>query len=247
MEFLRTNLPEDALPVRSDEVGYGFLIADGIGGGQAGEVASRTAIQGIVELVLDVPDWILRPEGDWAELAMLRAADRHRSLPSVLGAQAESSPELQGMGTTLTVAYSVGLELFIAHVGDSRVYLFRAGKLFQLTTDHTWAQEMADAGLLPPQQIATHRLRHRLTRAITADMPGAEPEVQRLGLVDRDLLLLCTDGLTEMVSKDQIATVLASPANAEEQVARLLELALEGGGKDNVTALVAQYRVAASD
>jgi protein phosphatase len=243
METLLSNLPEGAVPARCDEVGYGVAVADGMGGRHAGEVASRMVIEALLTAVLQTPDWIVRPEGAFAELAMIRAADRHRRLQSVLVHEAEANPELQGMGTTLTVAWSVGVDLFVAHVGDSRIYLFREGRLCQLTTDHTLAQEMANEGRIAPDQVARHRLRHVLTRAITTEGHDVEPEVQRLRLADRDCILACTDGLTDMVAEDEIVHVLAESATADESAQRLVELALEHGGRDNVTTVVARYAI----
>lgn len=241
METLFTNLPEGDIPARSDEIGYGVAVADGMGGRQAGEVASRIAIEALLAAVLQTPDWIALPEGAFAELAMVRAADRHRGVENVLVQAAEANPQLQGMGTTLTVAWSIGLHLFVAHVGDSRVYLFREGRLSQLTTDHTLAQEMVDEGRIAPEQLARHRLRHVLTKAITTEGHDVEPEVQDFRLADGDCILVCTDGLTNMVVEDEIVRILAESASADECVRRLVERALEQGGTDNITAVVARY------
>lgn len=241
MNALFTNLPEGGVPTRNEEVGYGMAVADGMGGRQAGEIASRISIEALIAAILQTPDWIVRPEGAFAELTMLRAADRHRALHNVLADRAEGHPELRGMGTTLTVAWSIGVDLFVAHVGDSRVYLFRDGKLCQLTTDHTLAQELADEGRIAPKQVASHRLRHVLTRAISTEMEDVEPEVQHLRLADGDCMLVCTDGLTDMVPEEQMISALTESTKADDNVSRLVELALEQGGKDNVTAVVARY------
>jgi protein phosphatase len=147
------------------------------------------------------------------------------------------------MGTTMTVAYNLGADLFVAHVGDSRAYLFRGDRLRQLTHDHTVVQVLLDAGEMTREEAASHVLRHALLQAVGRHQGDLVVEVQRLALADGDCLLLCTDGLTEMVPDDRIAEVLGKPVAAGEACRALVDLALEAGGKDNVTAVVARYRL----
>jgi protein phosphatase len=247
LETLLTNLPEGEVPACSQDTGHAVVVADGMGGHAAGEVASRSAIRTLVDLVLHVPDWILRADGLMVEEAMQRARDRYHEINAVLSEQARFDPQLQGMGTTMTLAWNLGADLFIAHLGDSRAYLCRQGKLHQLTRDHTMARAMVEMGLLTRQQAATHRLRHVLTQSLGAGTKTPDPEVQHLQLADGDILLVCTDGLTEMVPEGQIAEVLGREENADGACRQLVQLALEAGGKDNVTAVVARYRVAAAE
>jgi protein phosphatase len=155
--------------------------------------------------------------------------------------QADADPALHGFGTTMTLALSLGRDLFVVHVGDSRAYLLRQQRLHRLTRDHTLAQALADRGLLAPQEAASSRLRHVLTQALGAQSAYDEPDVHEVPLHDGDCLLLCTDGLTEMVRDEGIAQVLASSDTAEEACRRLVQEALAAGGKDNVTAVVARY------
>ena len=143
----------------------------------------------------------------------------------------------------MTLAGSVGADLIIAHIGDSRAYLLRAGKLLRLTRDQTLAQALADAGEIRPEQVATHPSRHVLTGAITTDVGEVPVELQQLRLSDGDQLLLCSDGLTEMASDAAIAGALDRAGSAEKACRALVDLALEGGGKDNVTAILARYRI----
>jgi serine/threonine protein phosphatase PrpC len=242
LDVLRTNLPEGELPLRSEETGYGMIVADGMGGAEGGEVASRLAIRTLVDLVLNVPDWILRLDEERVEEAMQRVTQRFRQVDAVLSQHAEGDPKLSRMGTTMTLAYSLGVDLFIVHVGDSRVYLFRQGQLRQLTRDHTLVRMLVDSGQLTQEEAATHRLRHVLTYALGRHGGDVPVEVQRLRLADGDCLVLCTDGLTEMVADAQIADVLGRSGPAEEACRTLVDLALERGGKDNVTVIVACYR-----
>jgi protein phosphatase len=247
LEALCTNLPEGTVPARSRETGYGMVVADGMGGRAAGEVASRLAIQTLVRLVLNVPDWILRPDDAWAAESLRRAAERFRQVNAVVTDQANAEPALYSMGTTMTVAWSLGADLFIAHMGDSRAYLFRRENLHQLTRDHTLAQELADYGQITQAEVATHRLRHVLTQVLGRETADVKPEVQRLQLADGDYLLLCTDGLTEMVEAGAIAEVLGCGEEAEATCRRLVDRALERGGKDNVTVVMARYRILPSE
>jgi len=144
------------------------------------------------------------------------------------------------MGTTLTVAGALGSDLVVGHVGDSRAYLLRDRRLRQLTTDHTLAQALIDAGVAKRDDPATRSMRHVLTAAIGALDERVEPQVQRFRLYEGDKLLLCTDGLTEMVDDDTITTVLREAKSAQTASQSLVDLALAAGGVDNITIIVAQ-------
>ena len=231
------------VPPDHEDTGYGMIVADGMGGMAAGEVASRMAITLLIELVLETPDWILAPDEAQMEEVIARAAGRFRDVNEAVVEQARHDPGLAGMGTTLTMALSLGTDLLIAHVGDSPAYLFRQGELHKLTRDHTLAQEMADRGQISAGDVARHRFRHVLTHAIGIRGAGGEPEIRRLRLADGDRLLLCTDGLTDMVDDATIAAELRRQASSAETCQALVDLALDRGGKDNVTVVVADYRV----
>src|SRR5262249_51273320 len=145
-----------------------------------------------------------------------------------------------GMGTTLTAAGSFGLDLLLVQVGDSRAYLYRAGQLEQLTRDQTLAQELIEEGLLDPDQAKTHRSRHVLTNAI-GGQPGVRGEVLKVRLENGDRLLLSTDGLHDLVSNDRIAEILGLHADPKAACRALVEAALDEGGRDNITVVVADY------
>lgn len=164
-------------------------------------------------------------------------------MDQALGELAQTDSELRGIGTTFTVAWNLGRHLFVSHVGDSRAYLFRGKTLEQLTHDHTFAQDLADHGVIGSEEVTRHRMRHVLTRALgDTDVEGA-PDLRQVHLENGDSLLLCTDGLTEMVSDQQIAAGLAGAETCELACQHLLEQALQAGGKDNITIVVARYRV----
>jgi protein phosphatase len=242
LETLRTSLPEGDLPEKFEEVGYILIVADGMGGAAAGEVASKQAIHLVVNLLLSRAKWHQKIAPNEVPEVLERMSRHVRRVDAALMEQARAEPALHGMGTTLTAAYSSGADLFVAHVGDSRAYLYRRGKLHQLTRDHTMAQHLADAGLIRQEEVAHHRLRHVLTNVMGG--PGeVTVDVEHLRLFDGDVLLLCSDGLTEMVEDGKIAAVLAEQVSSEAACEALVGLALERGGKDNVTVLVARYKL----
>ena len=243
MRTLTTNLPEGLVPLHFDENGYLMVVADGMGGMAAGELASILAIAIGINASLENPTWNLKVTAPGAEELMERVRQRFRTIDDMLTKRAQADASLYGMGTTLTAAISVGADLFLFHVGDSRVYLLRAGDLHRLTRDHTLAQALADAGRITPEEMATHHARHILTNFIGGHSGRVEAQVEHLPLADGDRLLLCTDGLTEMVGEAQIADVLRRVEDADEAAQALVDLALEGGGRDNVTVVVARYAI----
>ena len=159
----------------------------------------------------------------------------------VVSELARMDSRLIGMGTTLTASLSVGTDLFIVHAGDSRAYLFRDGELEQLTTDHTYVHLLVQGGFLTPEAARHHRRRNVVTNIIGGPNQGVEAEVRKLQLQDDDVVLLCSDGLTEPVNDHAIAGVLGRYTSVDDAVRRLVDLALEGGGPDNITAVLAAF------
>ncbi len=243
LETLFTNVEDGILEPSFNETGYGMVVADGMGGMAAGEIASRMAICKLIEFVVDTPDWImkLKHREDYA-VTMQRMRQRFRNIDEALREHGEIDRSLHGMGTTLTAAVSLGTDLLIGHVGDSRAYLLRGGRLHQLTSDHTLAQALIDAGITNPDDAATTAMRHVLTAALGSTGARSNPQVQRLTLLSEDQVLLCTDGLTEMVKDHVIASVLKESASSAAACESLTELALSAGGLDNITVALARYR-----
>jgi serine/threonine protein phosphatase PrpC len=242
LETLLTNGGEGVIPKRFVETAYGMLVADGMGGMAAGEFASSTALLRLLELVAQTPDWIMKMnQRENALIVMTRMTNRFRQIDDELRAQGESNQSLYGMGTTLTVTVSLGTDLFLSHIGDSRAYLLRGEKLHQLTKDHTLAQALIEAGIAKPNDASTLAMRHVLTAALGSTGKRTDPQVQRLHLSDGDKLLLCTDGLTEMVADDKIASVLTNANSSEAACQSLINLALAAGGNDNITVVLARY------
>ena len=240
-ETVSTSLPEIDLPARADDAGYSLIVADGMGGHAAGEVASRLAIRELVRLALALPDWIVRIEDSTLEAAATRSQGRIASLNAMVIEQGQQNPELRGMGCTLTAARNLGRVLQIAHVGDSRAYLLRAGQLHQLTRDHTYVQMLVDSGLLTPEAAAESKARHVLVNALGGSDEGVQVYIERVPLVNGDRVLLCSDGLTDAVNDEVIRAVLAEGATAAATCQALVDRALDGGGHDNITVIVASY------
>ena len=202
-----------------------FAVADGMGGHQAGEVASSTAMEFLEGVDLDtdgVMDALVQGVKDANDKVLERG---------------EGDPALRGMGTTLTALVTDGEKAHVAHVGDSRAYLLRDGSLQQLTEDHTLVQRMVREGKLTPEEAQHHPQRSVVTRAL-----GVEDDLRvdelTLPLFGDDRLLLCTDGLTGMLGEDRIHEILASASDPQAAADRLVEEANRAGGDDNITAIV---------
>jgi protein phosphatase len=243
METMVSSLGSADVPARADEVNYVMLVADGMGGHAGGEVASRMAISELVNLALLLPDWIFRmnersrPELEWRARQLLRPVN---ALVTVRGAR---HPPLRGMGTTLTAARSLGRDLMIVHVGDSRAYLFRNGRLHRLTRDHTFAQWLLDSGQLAADEAQSSKLRHVLTNVVGGSDDDAEVDIDVLQLDDGDRVLLCSDGLTDGLDDETIAGTLSAAGSSNEACRRLMQLALDRGGRDNITVIVGAYTI----
>lgn len=242
-ETLLTNLTAGKVTQSFREWGYVMCVADGLGGEAKGELASSLALSAAVQLVLRFGKWNLRIDDETAKEVMERAKLLYARVSEVVAQRAESDPWTQRMATTLTTAFSAGNELFVAHVGDSRAYLLRNWQLHRLTHDQTYAQLLADAGQISQAEVDTHHMRHILVEAIGIGEGKLDVQVKRLQLDDRDGLLLCSDGLTNMVEEEQILDILNDNANPQKACAALVNAALENGGRDNITVLFARYSI----
>jgi protein phosphatase len=243
MRIWRSSLPEPELTRYSDEEGYLVIVADGMGGVAGGQEASAVAVRTVEAFVLDAIKWFLHREGHeqnalFGELRQaLERADR------TVVERAEADPRLSGMGTTLTMGYSVGTDLFVAHAGDSRAYLFRDGRLELITSDHTLVQMLVDGGAITSEAARLHPSRHVVTNVVGGPSQGVEVEIHRHELVDGDLLLLCTDGLTEELEETEIVSVLNKASNVDRVADDLVNAALMREANDNVTVVLARYSV----
>lgn len=242
MRVCKTSLPEDGATRFSDEEGYLMVVADGMGGAAAGEKASRLAVETVEGFVLNVVKWFLHLRDDQAQLlGELRKA--FVKADATVIERAESDSRLWGMGTTMTMAYSVGTDLFVVHAGDSRAYLLRDGGLEQVTDDDTLVNLLIQSGTITPEAAKTHARRNVVTNVIGGPAKGVSAAVHRVQVQDGDVLLLCSDGLTEPVPDARIAEVLVRHDDPDVACRRLIDLALQNGAPDNVTAVVARYSV----
>lgn len=217
-------LPED--DTRLATKGLVFVVCDGMGGHEAGQIASELATKTFIDVYLNHPTH----EPETALRSAVGAANRF-----VLDV-ARAVPSRRGMGTTLSALVMIQDQGFIAQVGDSRVYRLREGTLEQLTVDHTWVEEMVRGGVMTREDAERHQNRHMLLRAIGTEH-DFEPEIFTFALMPGDVYFLCSDGLTNHVSDEEIGQLLgeSSPGDAAW---RLVGAALVGGGSDNTTCIV---------
>lgn len=213
------------------------MVADGVGGGRGGEEASRAALQSIADYVTNMTQCIYTADpsaaGQFGQVLQDAALRTHEAVVE----RGRQTPSLAGMATTLTLCIGVWPTLYVLHVGDSRCYQFLDGTLTQLTKDQTLAQQLVDSGVLRPEDAAKTRLAHVLSSAIGGEAtPAVTVHPIRAGAVT----LLCTDGLTKHVSDDRIRDRLATMSSAQQACEDLVRDALDGGGTDNVTVIVAR-------
>ncbi len=249
LEQVESSIQGPGLLERHEDAGYLMIVADGMGGHAGGEVASREALTAIIQLTVQAPKWVLRfddPATREREIAEVfsRGRERLARVHQLLREQAAADPELAEMGTTLTGAYTAGTDLFVLHIGDSKAFLLRNGVLSPITRDHTMAQEYADLGLISQEEVGTHAMKHVLTRAIGGPEDQIAVDMQHRALQNGDRVLLCSDGLTDMVDRDEVARLLQAHPGSAEACRALIDRALERGGRDNVTVIVARFTVA---
>lgn len=209
-----------------------FIVADGMGGHAAGEVASEMAVQ-ILQRDLASVSTLEGEQASTLTAETLRKANRaihDRTLTEV---------DKQGMGTTASVLLIAGTRYLIGQVGDSRVYLMRDGQLQQLTKDHSYVQEQVDAGFLTPEQARYHPYSNVITRCVGAS-PDVEPDVYSGEIRTGDIFLVASDGLTGMVDDRRLGQLLGSRAEPDRKVQALISEANGRGGLDNITAIIVQ-------
>jgi serine/threonine protein phosphatase PrpC len=216
-----------------------FLVADGMGGHAAGEIASAIASEAVGAALRQGVDGGLGAD----ELGLVMRECIQQAHRSILNYSA-TKPETRGMGTTMTalVVCDDG-DFRVGHIGDSRCYVLRDGALEQVSRDHTWVQREVDAGRLTPMGARRHHLSHVLSRALGADSLD-EPDVYAGTLLPGDLVLLCSDGLTGMLTDRLLRRILSREAELHELVADLIVGANERGGRDNITAVLVKVLAA---
>jgi serine/threonine protein phosphatase PrpC len=218
-----------------------FVLSDGMGGEAHGEVASALAVETIVKHCMNaqsdpaVTD-LGHSEPTWSEKAKRLTSAVHLANKNIYEA-AEANPEQHGMGATVTTAWIDGSKVSIAHVGDSRAYLLRSGNLQQLTNDHSLVAEQVRRGILTAAEAEESEMQSVLLRALGA-LPDIEVDTEEHMLFARDILMLCCDGLTRMVTEPEIAGTLQAETDPTRAAEKLIALANERGGVDNITVMV---------
>ena len=205
-----------------------LAVADGMGGHAAGEVASAVAIAALTDLDEDLP----------ASELLDALADAVARANQILHDMVAADPSIGGMGTTLTAMLWSGTRAALCHIGDSRAYLLSGGELQQITHDHTLVQSLVDDGRISPAEAATHPQRSLLLRALDGSS-DVEPDLSIREAQVGDRYLLCSDGLSGVVSEPVLHRTLATVAEPDDAVRQLVELAITGGGPDNITCIVA--------
>jgi len=239
MELHQTSLPDLArLPIGEDRIAFLVMVADGVGGGAGGEEASRFALEQATHYVTEsLRCYYSADVRDEAFRDVLQEAAQ-RSHAGMLE-RAGDDPDLRGMATTLTLFLGVWPWIYLLQVGDSRFYLFREGRLTQVSRDQTVAQALLDQGVLTPADLERSPWSHVLSSAIGGK--ETEPVVTRLQNDWRNVHLFCTDGLTKHVSDERIIERLATMQSARQACETLLRDALDGGGSDNITIIVGRF------
>ncbi|MGH2806463.1 MAG: Stp1/IreP family PP2C-type Ser/Thr phosphatase [Actinomycetota bacterium] len=211
-----------------------FAVADGMGGHVAGDIASQTAIETIAGGTQD---------GATRDPSVLEGLIKAAN--GAIWEKAQDDPALHGMGTTCTLVLVDDSQVHIGHVGDSRAYLFRGGDLSQLTEDHTLVARMVKEGRLQPEEAERHPQRSIITRTLGVD-PEVQVDTSSLPVQEGDRILICSDGLTSMIDAGDISDVLSSVDDPQQAVDRLVDLANDAGGEDNVTTVIIDFHEGSS-
>lgn len=218
-----------------------FLVADGVGGQNAGEVASRMSVEVISthfkKALEDNVPFVGESDKAVGEETN-RLASAIRLANQVVHESSQSNPSMKGMGTTVVaITLTHNGNLGVAHAGDSRAYLLRHGGIFQLTNDHSLVAEQLRQGLISEEEARNSKVKNVITRALGA-MDDVDVDVEEQPMEDGDMILLCSDGLTNMVDDETILSIIEDSQSMEDACSKLIKLANENGGKDNITAVL---------
>ena len=224
---VRENNEDACFVIPSQDV---YIVADGVGGNNSGEVASRTAVGDIAAYVNEHNISQYRDPDD--VFAFMEDALSHAN-ENILKLSQEGS-RYRGMATTVVMVYFNRGEGYIANIGDSRAYLYRDGQLVKVTKDHTYVNELVDKGVITKDEAENHQQKNVITKALGADR-FVEPDFYKIGLHKDDIIMLCSDGLYGEVSDEEIAAIIAEGNNMNDTCARLVDAAIVSGGRDNIT------------
>ncbi|MGE0787588.1 MAG: PP2C family serine/threonine-protein phosphatase [Sandaracinaceae bacterium] len=234
----------DNAKIKGPPQGWIMMVADGMGGHAAGEVASAMTVDSLAHYAFALMPWSLPRSKDDSRILARGLREAVKTIQADMRKAAIDGTGRMGMGTTLTMAYVTWPNLFVVHVGDSRMYAMRDRQLYQITHDHTLAQQLVDSHVMSPDEAEESDFSNVLVNAVGGDSDELRVELHHAHLVPGDVFLLCSDGLTKHVEDARIAEVLGevkAPGQAERAAKRLIEDALEDGGTDNVTVVVARF------
>lgn len=242
LDITHTSLAQrDQAKLIGGKLGALLVVADGVGGAAAGAQASGLAVDSLLSYITyTMPCFFHFAEAIGGDVLKEISTAFQKSHEKVLAEGAAESGQ-EGMATTLTMAYILWPRAFVVQAGDSRLYLQREGWLDQITRDQTMAEDLVDQGILEPELAKKSRWSNVLSSAVGGRNPTIDPILYDLGLVQDDVLLLCSDGLTKHVSDPEISEILTSSGSAEDACRSLVQAALDGGGTDNVTVVVARF------
>jgi protein phosphatase len=244
-QTMATSLAASDLPEDFEEYGYALLVADGLGEQSAGIQASRVALSAIAHLAIQFGRWNVRGSDSPADTMERGELFYRRANDAVLEAS-RSDERLAGMAASMTAVYIAGIDLFFAHVGHAKAFLFRDGALICLTTDHTLRQEELTTPGPRTLTDAKPDAAHVVTESLGGRIGGPNADIEHVRLWSGDRVLLATNGLTDALTEDQIADTLALRRRPDDDCQRLVDQALAAGGPDNVTVLLADYRIRAT-
>ena len=241
LDFALKTHPGLVRPLNEDAIGADpscglFVLADGLGGYNAGEVASVMAISSVLERLASSIDTLDPDDGAFTPDEAIY--DTVTDINANIYNAALNSTAFEGMATTLVIGWFLGGRLWVAHTGDSRLYRYRDSMLEQLTRDHSFSQELLDAGMVTEEEARSLPAKNLVTRALGAGA-DIEPEIHNVDVLAGDIILLCSDGLTEMVGSYEIEGLLSiNEEDMHETARRLVDLANESGGRDNISVIV---------
>ena len=242
IELIKTDLPPDEWKLASEN-SYALVVADGMGGVKFGEFASRLALRRMFELVQQATSWVMKYTNMEVQQIRERVDAYVKEIQTTLRAYMDADPALAGMGTTWTSAHLLLPHVLVVHLGDSRAYLLQDGQLSQITHDETMAQAFVDSGM---SSESVKRFRHILLNNFGGESDDVSASIHQLKVTAGDRLMLCTDGLSDMVPEEVMADIIRQDLPPQVLCDQLVDRALQHGGKDNITVVIASFKDSAS-
>jgi protein phosphatase len=245
MRIFQSSRPvNDGAKVKGPPQGWLFIVADGMGGHAAGEVASAMTVDSLARYAFTLMPWSLPRSKDDSKVLARGLREAVRNVQQDMKTAAKKGTGRRGMGTTITMAYVTWPNLFVVHVGDSRMYALREDQLHQVTHDHTLAQQLVDSKVMSADEAEESEFSNILVNALGGDSDELQVELHHALLFPGDVIMLCSDGLTKHVPQERVRRELSKVAkggHVDRTAQDLVDLAKEDGGTDNVTVVVARF------